>query len=111
MFEQNDRFIEHFYADRWYNVFEVHAVQDDHLKGWYCNIVEPAMFSADEIAQVDLALDVWISSDGAHQVLDRAEFDALPLDAAARQQATNALRELLDRVQRRLPPFDAPGLI
>ncbi len=111
VFEQNDRFIEHFYADRWYNVFEVHSVQDDHLKGWYCNIVEPAMFSADEIAQVDLALDVWIAPDGAYQVLDQAEFDALPLDAAARQQATSALRELLDRVLRRLPPFDAPGLI
>ncbi len=111
VFEENDRFIEHFYADRWYNVFEVHSVQDDHLKGWYCNIVQPAVFSADEIAQVDLALDLWIAPDGAYQVLDQAEFDALPLDADARRQAANALRELLDRRQRRLPPFDAPGLI
>lgn len=111
VFEQNDRFIEHFYADRWYNIFEVHSVQDDHLKGWYCNIVRPAVFSADEIAQVDLALDLWIAPDGTYQVLDQAEFDVLPLDADARQQATSALRELLDRVQLRLPPFDTPGLI
>ena len=111
VFEENDRFVEHFFADRWYNIFEVHSVQDDHLKGWYCNIVKPAMFSADEIAQVDLALDVWINPDGTYRVLDQDEFDALPLDAETRQQATSALRELLDRVQLRLPPFDTPGLI
>jgi protein associated with RNAse G/E len=111
VFEQNDRFVEHFFADRWYNIFEVHSVQDDHLKGWYCNIVQPAIFSADDIAQVDLALDVWIDPAGADRVLDQAEFDALPLDADTRQQATSALRELLDLLHRRLPPFDAPGLI
>ncbi|CAG1001763.1 hypothetical protein GPROT1_03950 [Gammaproteobacteria bacterium] len=111
VFEHNDRFVEHFFADRWYNIFEVHSVQDDHLKGWYCNIVKPAVFSADEIAQVDLALDVWIDPDGAYRVLDQAEFDALPLDTDTRQHATSALRELLDLLHRRLPPFDAPGLI
>ena len=55
--EHHDRFVEHFYADRWYNIFEIHSVHDDHLKGWYCNIVKPAVFSADAIEQVDLALD------------------------------------------------------
>ena len=111
VFEENDRFVEHFFADRWYNIFEVHSVQDNHLKGWYCNIVKPAMFSADEIAQVDLALDVWINPDSTYRVLDQDEFDALPLDAETRQHATSALRELLDRLHRRLPPFDTPGLL
>jgi len=111
VFEENDRFVEHFFADRWYNIFEVHSVHDDHLKGWYCNIVKPAMFSDNEIAQVDLALDVWINPDGTHCVLDQDEFDALLLDAETRQQATSALRELLDLLHHRLPPFDTPGLI
>ncbi|HZY42291.1 MAG TPA: DUF402 domain-containing protein [Anaerolineae bacterium] len=110
VFEQNDRFVEHFFADRWYNIFEVHAVQDDRLKGWYCNIVKPAVFSADDIAQVDLALDVWIDPDGSYRVLDQAEFDALPLDADTRSQAMGALQELLDRLRCRLPPFDAARL-
>src|SRR5512135_1431777 len=87
VFEQHDRFIEHFYADRWYNIFEIHSVHDDHLKGWYCNIVQPASFSADMIEQVDLALDVWINPDGSYRVLDQAEFDALPLDRGTRRQA------------------------
>ena len=103
--KQNDRFVEHFYADRWYNIFEIHSVQDDHLKGWYCNIVQPALFSANEIAQVDLALDVWIDPDGAYQVLDQAEFDALPLDADTRQQANAALNTLLDLLAQRAQPF------
>ncbi|MBP7687536.1 MAG: DUF402 domain-containing protein [Thermoflexales bacterium] len=111
VFEENDRFVEYFFADRWYNIFEVHSVQDDHLKGWYCNIVLPALFSADEIAQVDLALDVWINPNGTHRILDQNEFDALPLDATTRQEATSALRELLDLLHHRLPPFDTPGLI
>jgi protein associated with RNAse G/E len=105
VFEENDRFVEHFYADRWYNIFEIHAVQDDHLKGWYCNIVKPALFSANEIAQVDLALDVWIAPDGGAQVLDQVEFDALPLDTETRQQATAALNTLLDLLAQRAHPF------
>ena len=103
--------MEHFFADRWYNIFEIYSVQDNHLKGWYCNIVLPAMFSADEIAQVDLALDVWIAPDGTYRVLDQDEFDTLSLDAETRPEATSALRELLDLLHHRLPPFDTPGLI
>ena len=85
--ERHDRFVEHIYADRWYNIFEVHSVHDDHLKGWYCNIAEPAVFGTDTIEQVDLALDVWINPDGSYRVLDREEFDALPLERATRHHA------------------------
>jgi len=107
VFERNDRFVEHFFADRWYNIFEVHAVGDDHLRGWYCNIVEPAMFGDRAIAQVDLALDVWINPDGSYLVLDRDEFDALPLPADTRQQAQQAVHNLLDLLARRSAPFAA----
>ena len=39
---QGDRFVEGYYTHRWYNIFEMHARQDDHLKGWYCNVTRPA---------------------------------------------------------------------
>ena len=107
IFEQNDRFVEHFFADRWYNIFEIHSVTDDHLKGWYCNIVRPAVFSADEIAQVDLALDVWVDPNGTPLLLDEDEFHDLDLDAGTRRQAQHAVAELLALVQRRVMPFDA----
>ncbi len=105
VFERDDRFVEHFFADRWYNIFEVHAVGDDHLRGWYCNIVEPAMFGDTAIEQVDLALDIWIDPDGSHLVLDRDEFEALPLMAETRQHAQQAVQDLLDLLARRAGPF------
>ncbi|HEY4722902.1 MAG TPA: DUF402 domain-containing protein [Anaerolineae bacterium] len=106
VFEKNDRFVEWFFADRWYNIFEIHSVQDDHLKGWYCNIVQPALFQEGEIAQVDLALDVWIAPNGSARLLDEDEFAALMLDAQTHAHARQAVTELLGLVQQRVPPFD-----
>jgi protein associated with RNAse G/E len=103
--EQHDRFVEHFFADRWYNIFEIHSVHDDHLKGWYCNIARPAVFGADAIEQVDLALDLWINPDGSYHILDRAEFDALPLDQTTRLRAQQAVGELIYLLYHRAAPF------
>ena len=103
--EHHDRFIEHFYADRWYNIFEIHSVHDDHLKGWYCNIVKPAVFDAATIEQVDLALDVWINPDGTYLVLDREEFEALPLDPTTRVRAQQAVSELIYLLYHHAAPF------
>src|SRR5687768_9038923 len=36
-FVPGDRSIEHYWTDRWYSVWQVHAA-DGQLKGWYCNI-------------------------------------------------------------------------
>ena len=105
--EHHDRFIEHFYADRWYNIFEIHSVHDDRLKGWYCNIVKPAVFGAEAIEQVDLALDLWINPDGTYQVLDREEFEALPLDRATRLRAQQAVGELIYLLYHHAAPFSA----
>jgi hypothetical protein len=105
VFEHNDRFVERFFADRWYNIFEIHSVQDDHLKGWYCNIVKPATFQADAIEQVDLALDLWISPDGSYRLLDQDEFDQLDLDAETRHHARRAVGELIYLLYHREEPF------
>ncbi len=105
VFEHRDRFVEYFYSDRWYNIFEIHSVRDDHLKGWYCNIAQPAVFDGATIAQIDLALDVWIDPDGAYRVLDQDEFAALPLDRATRLRAQQAVGELLYLLYHRAAPF------
>ncbi len=105
--EHHDRFIEHFFTDRWYNIFEIHSVHDDHLKGWYCNIVKPAVFGADTIEQVDLALDLWINPNGSYRVLDREEFAALPIDRTTRLRAQQAVGELIYLLYHRVPPFSA----
>ena len=90
-----DRFIETYFTDRWYNIFEIHDRDDDRLKGWYCNIGQPIVLESDrEISYVDLALDLWVTPDGTQTVLDEDEFTALDLDKETRSKARAALEEL-----------------
>jgi predicted RNA-binding protein associated with RNAse of E/G family len=106
-FRRGDRFVEWFYSDRWYNIFQMHDVDDDHLTGWYCNITRPATLKPDVIVADDLALDVLISPDGNLTVLDEDEFAALSLDDTTRAAARRALADLNRLVADRRPPFDA----
>ena len=93
--KQNDRFVETFYTNRWYNVFEIHDRDDDAIKGWYCNVGHPAVWDAPNvISYVDLALDLWVTPDGRQAVLDEDEFDAMKLDELTRIRAREALAEL-----------------
>lgn len=91
---RGDRFGEVFFFDRWYNIFAIHDREDDQLKGYYCNIGRPAVWEGTGLAYVDLALDLWVTPDGAMHVLDRDEFAALPLDENTRAQALAALGAL-----------------
>jgi predicted RNA-binding protein associated with RNAse of E/G family len=75
IFEPGDLFIEYYYTDRWFNIFEIRNVQSER-KGWYCNIAEPAIISADHIEQIDLYLDMWVTPTGEILVLDEDEFAA-----------------------------------
>jgi predicted RNA-binding protein associated with RNAse of E/G family len=101
-----DRFIETYFTDRWYNVFEIHDRDDDRLKGWYCNIGLPAVMEAEKvISYVDLALDLWVSPDGDQTVLDEDEFSALDLDANVKSKARAALQELRTHFKN----FNEPG--
>jgi protein associated with RNAse G/E len=92
--KRGDRFVERFYSDRWYNVFEIYDRDNGKLKGWYCNIGRPAVFENGAVSYVDLALDLWVAPDGMQTVLDEDEFLALPIDAKTRAQALAALDEL-----------------
>jgi predicted RNA-binding protein associated with RNAse of E/G family len=109
VFERGDRFVETYYADRWYNVFEVHAAGTDALRGWYCNITRPARIEAGQVSAVDLALDVWVNPDGSTRMLDEDEFAALPLSAEDAAAARAALREVRALASRRAGPFAPAG--
>jgi hypothetical protein len=95
---QGDRFVEIFYNDRMYNIFEIHDRGDDHLKGWYCNICRPADFRPGEIAYVDLSLDLLVFPDGRQLVLDEDEFVVQAQDLAESEikEARAALQALQD---------------
>jgi predicted RNA-binding protein associated with RNAse of E/G family len=100
-----DRFIETYFTDRWYNIYEIHDRDDDRLKGWYCNIGKPVVVESENvISYVDLALDLWIAPDGTQVVLDEDEFAALDLDTDTRSRARMALEELQGRFFRNKGP-------
>ncbi len=93
--KHGDPFVEVYYTDRWYNIFEMHDRDDGRVKGWYCNVGKPAVEEGEGvISYVDLALDLWVTADGTQTVLDEDEFAALDLDAETGQQARAALEEL-----------------
>lgn len=105
-FEPGDHFIEWFFADRWYNIMEVHGAGEA-LKGWYCNVTYPAEFTAASVSYRDLALDLWVAPDGATLTLDEDEFSAdASITAEAREQALAALDALRALVAARMAPFD-----
>lgn len=102
--KKGDRFIETFYTDRWYNVFEIYDRDDKSFKGWYCNIGKPAVIEEDVISYIDLALDLWVSPDGAQTVLDEEELAALNLDGELKEKAYVGLRQLQAEFKIKDPP-------
>lgn len=92
--KRNDRFVETFYANKWYNVFEIYDRDDGKLKGWYCNITKPAVIEDDSVSYVDLALDLWVSADGRQTVLDEDELEELKLGEELKKNVYKGMREL-----------------
>lgn len=113
--KQGDRFIETYFFKQWYNLLELHDRDDDRLKGWYCNICRPTVFSDSTIRFDDMALDLLIYPDRSKSLLDRDEFDALGLDEKTRQACWRAV-EILENLAKVITPYslstganDAPG--
>jgi len=102
--KENDRFVETFYNDCWYNIFEVYDRDDGQIKGWYCNIGKPAEIGVGIVSYVDLALDLWVSVDGKQTVLDEDEFKELELDAELLAGALNGLADLKKLFESKNPP-------
>jgi len=102
--KRNDRFVETFCSDRWYNIFEIYDCDTAKFKGWYCNVGYPAVIERDTVSYVDLALDLWVSPEGAQTVLDEDEFLELSIDVMTRARATSALEELKQQFVNKKPP-------
>jgi predicted RNA-binding protein associated with RNAse of E/G family len=102
--KRGDRFVETYYDDRCYNVYEIFDRDDGQLKGWYCNLSRPAHIALNIVSWVDLALDLWVWPDGRSEILDQDEFDLLPLDAEEREQIGSTVLHLRHEFSRGRPP-------
>ena len=102
-----DRFIETYYDDRWYNVFEIYNHQIGQLKGWYCNISRPAKISDHVVSYQDLALDLLVFPDGRQILLDEKEFNALSLIPEESAQAIKALKDLKLRFRKKFEQYSS----
>jgi hypothetical protein len=102
--KKGDRFVEHYYTDRWYNIFAVYDRDNGKLKGWYCNVGQPAVIEDGIVWYVDLALDLWVSANGKQTVLDEDEFEKLDLNEELSAGALGGLNELKLRFKNNKPP-------
>jgi predicted RNA-binding protein associated with RNAse of E/G family len=102
--KKGDRFVETYFNDRWYNIFEIYDRDDGSFKGWYCNVGRPAVIEAGRISYVDLALDLWVDPNGVQTVLDEDEFMELPLDGITSAKALSALETLQLEFENKKPP-------
>lgn len=106
-FEPGDHFTEYYYTHRWFNIFAIASTQGQ-LKGWYCNITEPARIFDSHIEQRDLYLDLWVTPDGETLLLDEDEFNAdSSLSSTQRLGAHQGLQTLLELIQQRQEVFSA----
>lgn len=103
--KRGDRFVETYFSDKGYNIFEIFDRDDDALKGYYCNITQPAQFENGRVEYVDLFLDLWVSANGTQTVLDEDEFLAADLDEETRRIARDALAELQMTFKTKRPPL------
>jgi uncharacterized protein len=105
-FQSGDVFIEWFYTDRWYNIFQVHEGESGRIKGWYCNVTRPAYIAHDIIVSDDLAIDIFVFPNGNIVLLDEEEFSKLDLPTDERLEALRAIQTIRQAVNDRQPPFN-----
>jgi len=100
-----DRFVETFHTDLWYNTFAIFDSEDDHFKGWYCNITRPAKIKNSHVYADDLALDIIVYPDRSWLILDEDEFDELVLPPEDRDRALHAIEVLIEYARNKEGPF------
>jgi len=94
IFKSNDRFVELYLIEHWFNIYEIHDRDTDTIKGWYCNVTRPPLIQSGQIAYDDLALDLLVYPDGRQLVLDEDEFEKIDLPPQDEEKARTGLHEL-----------------
>ena len=90
---------EYYWFDRWYNVFRFND-------RFYCNVTQPPSFDGAVLTYVDLDIDVLVESDFSYKILDLEDFENYSYPADVKDNARQALEQLLELVETRSFPFN-----
>jgi protein associated with RNAse G/E len=108
--KRGTRLIEHYWLNRWYNVFRF-LNDDGSTRLYYCNINKPPDFDGQLLTYVDLDIDVMVRPDFSYEVLDLDEFTSnshrYGYSPEEKASADNALGELTGLIQARDFPFQS----
>ncbi len=100
---------EYYWFDRWYNVFRF-SEPGRELRCFYCNINVPPQFDGRVLSYVDLDTDILVQPDFSYRVLDLEEFavnaERYGYPPEVKQNAEQALSELIEMIDSRRFPFD-----
>lgn len=92
--KNGDLFLEAYYSNRWFNIYEIRDRDSGETKVWYCNVTRPAVFADGSLSYVDLALDLLVYPDGHSRLLDEDEYAALHLGPEEDAHTRQAVAEL-----------------
>lgn len=102
------RSLEHYWMERWYNVFRF-SEPNGELRNFYCNINVPPSFDGSILSYVDLDLDILVAPNFSYQILDVDDFEkncnAYGHSLEIRDNAQRAIDEVIGMIQTRQFPF------
>ena len=102
------RSLEHYWLDRWYNVFRF-SRQNGELRNYYCNINMPPKFTNGILSYIDLDLDILVQPDFSYQILDVEDFErnakAYSYSLELQENVRQAVDELTGMIKTRQFPF------
>ena len=78
------------------------------LEGFYCNVTTPAKYDGENVAYIDLDLDLHVSAQGTLEVLDEDEFSENSLRMGYSPDVIRASRSALEELIRLAATAEGP---
>lgn len=101
-----------FIPDKWYNV--VALIEDGGVR-YYCNVASPFYRNGNVLTYIDYDLDVILNQKGEVRIVDEEDYNRhrklYRYSPLVEDKVRDGLKELLERIRRRLAPFDDEAVL
>jgi len=99
--------VAYFFKHRWYNVIGI--IKPAGIS-FYCNLSSPVLYDQEAIKYIDYDLDIMVLPDFRYTILDQNEYkkhkQEMNYPAELCDILENELAGLIQRIEKRMPPFD-----